>query len=124
MSDTNGKQLVGFVLATDDARSLATIQVPGAIAYKVQARNVKTYSGAVEATFQSIQIGDEIYYDRSSTMPAGVSLSTSPNDKDAAANPLFGYAVPLDSETDLPLYPKGTTSASTQDIGVLCINAA
>lgn len=124
LSDTNGKQLVGVVLATDDARSLATCQFPGAIAYKVQARNVKTYSGGAESTFQSIGIGDEIYYDRSATMPTGVSLSTSPLDSTGANNPLYGYACPLESEVDLALYPKGTTSASTQDIGVLCINAA
>ena len=124
LSDNAGKQLVCMVLAVDSARSLATIQIPGAIGYKVQVRNVKTYSAGAEATFQSIGIGDEIYYDRSATMPAGVSLSTSPLDSTGAANPLYGYAVPIDSETDLPLYPKGTTSASTQDAGVACINAA
>lgn len=123
LSDTAGKQLVGVVLTTDDARSLATCQFPGAIGYKAQVRNVKTYSAGAEATFQSEGIGDEVYYDRSATMPAGVSLSTSPLDSTGAANPFYGYVVPVDDETDLPLYPKGTTSASTQTVGVLCVNA-
>lgn len=119
-SRTAGVQIVGTVLSFKSGDTKIIGDVTNNRVYKHKVRNVRTYSGAAEATWGAIDEGDPIYYDRSSTMPSDVLLSTSPLDKDGAANPLFGWAV-LINETDV--YPKGSTSASTQTIAVMQIGA-
>jgi hypothetical protein len=117
LSRVKGTEMTGTILTLDAGDSKAVVDFTPAMVYKHDIRNVLTYSGAAEATFGAINVGDTVYYDRSSTMPAGVKLSTSPLDKDGVANPIFGRVVQID-DTDGALYPKGTTSASTQYAGV------
>lgn len=122
ISAVPGTQVGGIVLSIDAALSRAVIGfTPGKI-YGLNVRNVITYSGAAEATFRAINIGDPVYYDGSATMPAGVELSTSPLDAAGVANPVWGYVVGKD-EADTALYPKGTTTASTQACGVMARGA-
>ena len=122
LSAVEGTQVGGIVLALDAANSKAVIDfTPGKI-YGLNVRNVITYAGAAEATFRAINIGDPVYYDESATMPAGVELSPSPLDAAGNANAVFGYVVPK-GETDSALYPKGTTTASTQACGVMARGA-
>jgi len=111
-----GTQLCGTILTVDAGRSRAIIDFTPARIYRQDVRNVLTYSGGVENTFGAINIGDPVYYDRSATMPAGVYLSTSPLDSTGAANALFGYVMQIN---DADAFPKGTTSASTQDCAVI-----
>lgn len=118
LADTEGLAIGGFVLSLDADRARAVIDfTPGKI-YKASVRNVKTYAANVEATWNSLGIGDLVYYDDSSTMPAGVELSTSPLDSDGNANSLFGRVIGMDI-VDEALYPKGGNTASTQSVGVI-----
>lgn len=118
LSAVEGTQVGGAVLSIDAALSMAVLDfTPGKI-YNWQVRNVITYAGAAENTFRAINIGDPVYYDESATMPAGVELSTSPLDAAGNANAVFGYVVPK-NDTDSALYPKGTTTASTQQCAVM-----
>jgi len=117
-----GTQLTGTILTIDATRSVAVIDFTCSMVYRQDVRNVLTYSNGAESTFGAINIGDPVYYDGSATMPAGVYLSTAPADSAAAANPLFGWVVPL-NDTDMALYPKGGATASTQEIGVMQIGA-
>lgn len=120
LSDTPGTQVCGTILAINAKLSVAVIDFTCSMVYNHDVRNVLTYAGAVEATWGTIDIGDEVYYDRSATMPAGVYLSTSPLDNTGAANPRFGWVVPMDIDTDMALYPKGAIGvASTQECGVM-----
>lgn len=116
LSLTAGKQLCGTVLVSDTGDTKIVGDVTHSMVYWQEVRNVRTYSGAAENTWGAINEGDRIYYDRSSTMPAGVKLSTSPLDKDGGENPMFGYAVLRDDDDTLP---KGSTTASTQEVAVL-----
>jgi hypothetical protein len=109
------RQQTGVIKSIDAGRSLAFIDLTARKIYKFLVRNVLTYSGAAEATFGGINVGDPIYYDASPTMPAGVYLSTSPLDSAGNANALWGHRAMLD-ETDTTA--KGTTSASTKTCGV------
>lgn len=120
IGSVKGTQLTGTVLTIDADASLAIVDFTPSMVYYHSVRNVLTYSGAAEATFDEVDEGDAIFYDRSSTMPAGVKLSKSPLDKDGNANPLFGFAVLLDEDD---VYPKGTTSASTQTCAVMQVGA-
>ena len=118
LADTEGLAIGGAILVIDAGRSRAVIDfTPGKI-YKWQVRNVKTYAAEAEATFNSLNIGDLVYYDDSATMPAGVYLSTSPLDNLGNANSLFGRVIGMDI-TDEALYPKGGAGASTQTVGVI-----
>jgi hypothetical protein len=118
-----GTQLTGTILTIDAVNSVAVIDFTCSMVYNHDVRNVLTYAAAVEATWGPINIGDNVYYDNSATMPAGVYLSTSPLDNTGAANTLFGHVVPMD-DTDMALYPKGAALvASTQECGVMQIGA-
>lgn len=116
-----GHKLTGTILTVDAGRSVAVIDFTNSMVYQQSVRNVLTYNGGAENTFGAINIGDPIYYDASSTMPAGVYLSTSPLDKDGAANVLFGFAVPKDLDSDT--WPKGGATASTQVVPVMQLGA-
>lgn len=115
-SDEN--QVCGTILTIDAGDSVAIIDFTASMVYRQTVRNVLTYSAEAENTFGAIDIGYELYYDRSATMPAGTYLSTSPLDNLGAANPKFGHVVPL-TEADRVLYPKGAGTASTQTCGVM-----
>lgn len=122
LSAVEGTQVGGVVLSLQADLSRAVIDVTPGKLYWMPVRNVITYSGSAEATFRAINIGDPIYYDESATMPAGVELSTSPLDAAGNANAVWGYAWGADQADEL-LYPKGTTTASTQNCGVLARGA-
>lgn len=118
-----GKELTGTILTVDAGRSTAIIDFTCSMVYRQSIRNVLTYTGGTtENTFGALNIGDPVYYDASSTMPAGVYLSTSPQKIDGAANSLFGHIVPDGSPTDT--FPKGDTNASTQRAAVMQVGAA
>ena len=112
-----GTQLCGTILSIDAGDSIAIVNVAPGFIGNFEVRNVLTYNAAVEATWGAINVGDLVYYDNSATMPAGVYLSTSPNDNLAAANSLFGYIACITSEAGA-LYPLGGITASTQDCQV------
>ena len=115
-SDEN--QVCGTILSIDPGTSVAVLDFTASMVYRQLVRNVLTYVEEAESTFGAINIGDELYYDRSATMPAGVYLSTSPLDNLGAANPKFGHVVPL-TNADRILYPKGAGTASTQTCCVM-----
>ncbi len=80
--------------------------------YRQTVRNVTTYGGAAETVWAAMDIGYEVYYDNSATMPAGTYLSLAAADAATGANPKFGHIMPL-TEADRALYPKGGITAST-----------
>jgi len=111
-------QICGTILSIDAGDLVAIIDFTASMVYRQPVRNVLTYSGEAENTFGAIDIGHEVYYDRSPTMPAGVYLSTSPLDNLGATTSKFGHVVPL-TDADRALYPKGAATASTQTCGVM-----
>lgn len=112
-----GTQITGTVLTLDAANSLIVGDVTHSMVYLHNVRNVRTYAGAVEATWGIIAEGDAIYYDGSAVAPADVFLSTSPLDQAGAANALFGHAViQFGADTSLPTT---TATASTESLGVM-----
>jgi hypothetical protein len=121
LSETAGVQLTGTILIVDAARSIALIDFTCSMVYYQYVRNVLTYGAGVEATWGDLNIGDPVYYDGSATMPAGIYLSKSPLDNTGAANPLFGFVVPL-NETDT--FPKGADGvASSQRCAIMQVGA-
>ncbi|NMC34208.1 MAG: hypothetical protein GYA36_17375 [Veillonellaceae bacterium] len=121
LSNTPGTQLTGVVLSVSADDTIAVIDTTSHMVYNMLVHNVLTYSTGVEATWGAINIGDPVYYDRSATMPTGVYLSTSPQDNTGTDNPLFGFVVPKNTDVDMPAYPKGGATASTQTCGVMII---
>ena len=115
-SDEN--QVCGTILTIDAGDSVAIIDFTCSMVYRQTVRNVTTYFEAAESAWAAMDIGYEVYYDRSGTMPAGTYLSLAAADAAAAANPKFGHIVPL-TEADRALYPKGGGTASTQTAGVM-----
>ena len=120
---TDGAQATGTVLTIDADDSVAMVDFTCGMVYYQEVRNVLTYNpGVAELTWGALNIGDEVYYDGSAGMPAGVVLSTSPLDTDATANTRFGWVVSI-NDTDMALYPKGGITASTQEVGVMQLGA-
>jgi hypothetical protein len=117
-SRIDGTQLTGTILVIDADDEMAVIDFTHSMVYEHDVRNVLTYSEGAEATWGAIDIGDAIFYDRSSTMPANAKLSTSPLDEDGDANPLFGFRVPANDDDVVAL---GDNTASTQSIAVMQI---
>jgi hypothetical protein len=114
------KRITGHVLTLDADQSMIIGDVTQGAVYRYQVRNVLTYAAAVEATWDALNVGTPVYYDGSSTMPAGVKLSTSPLDKDGLGQALFGYVVP--DQGELPAaFPKGGAGASTQTVAVMMV---
>lgn len=115
----DGVQQTGTIINLDAVQSLATINVARAAAYFHQVRNVLTYSVGAETTFASLDVGIPVYYDGSSTMPAGIFLSLAALDEDDDPNPLFGYIALADLEIDEPWqpsrnpYPLGPATATS-----------
>lgn len=113
-SDVAGTQLTGVALVVDSTFCVGDF-TPGNV-YKMKVRNTLTYgAGPAEATWGAIHIGAPIYYDRSALVPADCHLSTSPLDQAGAANPLFGFRVPL-NETDTA--DKGADGVASTQSGV------
>ena len=119
---TDGTQLTGTCLTIDANASVAMIDFTPSMVYWQEVRNVLTYGGEVEATWGAINIGDEVYYDHSATLVAGVKLSTSPLNNLGATNTRFGWIVAR-HDTDMALYPKGGVTASTEECGVMQLGA-
>jgi len=116
---TDSTQLTGTILVVDDDLDVAVVDFTSSMVYWQEVRNVLTYNQDVaELTWGPINIGDEIYYDHSATMPAGVYLSTSPLNFDGTTNTRFGWALPRNA-TDMALFEKGGATASTQEIAVM-----
>ena len=120
-SRTDGTQLTGTILSVDAGDSVAVIDFTCGMVYFQEVRNVLTYDPA-EATWGAINIGDEVYYDHSGIMPAGVYLSTSPLRAGGGNNTRFGWVVSI-HDTDMALYPKGGITASTQECGIMQLGA-
>ena len=118
LARVDGGQLTGVIVAIDAINHIATIDFSCGSVRWYEIRNVLTYYGAVEATWGAINIGDQVWYDRSATMPAGVYLSTSPLDNAGAANPPWGYVM-MHDDVDAALFAKGGATASTQDCAVV-----
>jgi len=117
LSDGTGQaeQITGTILTVDNEETgLVKINTAKDAEYFHQVRNVLTYSAELENTFAQLNFGMKVYYDRSSTMPAGVFLSLSPLDKDGNSNPFFGHVVWADTEYPDPFqgdrdpYPVGS----------------
>lgn len=127
LSNNSGTQLTGTIVDIDATNSLATINIADGFRSYHQIRNVLTYAAAAEATWGNLNFGDDVYYDRSATMPAAAKLSLSPLDSADARNPIFGFLGYAQDEEDTPWdtsrdpYPVGTAGvASTQtDIVVI-----
>lgn len=117
-SRIDGTQLTGTILVIDAGDEFAVIDFTHSMVYEHDVRNVLTYAEGAEATWGAIDIGDPVFYDRSSTMPANAKLSTSPLDEDGDANPLFGFRVPAN---DSDVAAAGDNTASTQSIAIMQI---
>lgn len=115
-----GTQLSGTILTVDADDEIAVIDFTHSMVYLHEVRNVITYDDGAEATFDTIDIGDPIFYDRSAIMPAGCQLSLSPLDVNGNANPLFGFRVlPQDWTSDADQGSQGT--GGTYEVAVMQI---
>lgn len=120
---TTGTKLTGTILVVDDDDDVAVIDFTCGMIYWHEVRNVLTYNeGVAELTWGPINIGDEIYYDSSASMAAGVYLSTAPTNTTGGNNTRFGWAMARD-DTDMALFEKGGATASTQEIAVMQLGA-
>lgn len=116
----NGSNMTGTAIVIEDAVALIDT-TPGMIYYH-NIRNVRTYAAEAEATFGTIAEGAPVYYDKSSTMPANVFLSTSPLDKDGGTNQLFGYVVMGKGEVSAD-FPKGLATVNSIGAAVMQVGA-
>lgn len=106
---TAGLQLTGTVLSIDAVRLQAIVDFTPSMVYRHLVRTVITYNpGVAENGWNTIDIGDVVYYDPSVSMPAFVYLSLSPLATTGVANPIFGWIVPAD-ENDV--FPKAAGNA-------------
>ncbi len=121
-SRTDSTQVCGTILSIDAVDEIAVIDFTCSAIYWQEVRNVLTYDGAAENTFGAINIGDEVYYDHSATMPTGVYLSTAPAGAAAQTNTRFGWIMAR-NVTDAALFPKGAATASTQECAVMQLGA-
>ncbi len=119
-----GVYACGALMSVDADDSIAVVNVAPSFIGNWEVRNVLTYDGqGAELTWGAINYGDDVYYDASATMPAGVYLSTSPLDDGGLANTRFGHIATITSEA-AALYPLGGATASTQDCQVMQRGAA
>jgi hypothetical protein len=125
-----GAELSGTILTVSVASTLvaamAEIDFTPGMVYLHDVRNVLTYVGGppgAEATWGPINIGDPVFYDRSTTMGVlQIYLSTAPTDNDplstgALANSVFGWVVPGPNptgfDTDAATFPHGAGADAT-----------
>lgn len=128
-----GANLCGTILTIDPApRSMAVIDFTCSMVYRHDVRTVLTYAGGAngaEASWGDLNIGDPVYYDYSTAMPAGVYLSTAPANNTPggvgpSANTLYGWIVPAPSptgwDTDAALFPRlAGASGNTWRVAVM-----
>lgn len=119
---TDSTQLTGTILALEAADSVAIVDFTCSMVYWQEIRNVTEYSGEAENVWAAINIGDEVYYDHSAAMPAGVYLSTSPLGDGGQTNTRFGWVVPR-NDTDMALFAKGDNTASTEECAIMQLGA-
>lgn len=120
LSRIDGTQLTGTILTVDSDDDIAVIDFTHSMVYLHEVRNVITYYDSAEYTFDTIDVGDPIFYDRSATLPAGCQLSLSPLDVSGNANPLFGFRVLPQDWTDDD--DKGSAQAAgTYEVAVMQI---
>ena len=82
---------VGVILSWENV-NLLNLNVASGFCFKAYVANVLTYSQGSPATFdQSLAIGEPVYVDDSDSLAAGITLSRSPANDDAGANPLAGW---------------------------------
>jgi hypothetical protein len=117
-SRTAGRQITGTVVSIRTGDGIAVVDVQPGSVHRHNVRNVLTYAASAEATFGVINEGDNVYYDRSSIMPANVYLSTSPLDSAGVANALYGHVV-LDAEETSDSFPKAATTARSLGCAVM-----
>jgi len=122
LGTSSGTEATGTILSLSKDGLSAEIDFSTNMVYRHSVRNVVTYSAGDEYTFAAIHQGDVIFYDRSSTMPAGVHLSLSPCDENGYANPIFGIRV-KESQDD-PCADAGGATASTQEVAVMQLGIA
>lgn len=120
-SNNYSLQPTGTILATDTSGTdRVVVDFTNSMVYKHYVRNVTEYTQTAESTWVAINIGDEVYYDRTNT---NARLTLSPTDSGGVnANPLFGFVVPW-SNADADSYPKGGVTASTQTCGIMQVGA-
>jgi len=106
--------LNGVAFEDRDTDTYAVLDIAQGNIYRMYVRNVTAYNGGEEQTYAAITVGKKVYFDVSSTMPAGVKLSTSAEDKDEAATKLWGIAMEADA----------TATENTAYIDVMLINPA
>jgi hypothetical protein len=121
IGDTPGVQLTGTILSQDTSGTdRVVVDFTAGMVYKHQVRNVTAYEQAAESTWAAINIGDQVYYDRTNT---NARLSTTATDSGGVnPNPLFGFVVPW-SNADMANYPKGGITASTQTCAIIQVGA-
>lgn len=119
-----GVYAFGAITEIDAGDSIAIVNVAVPPIFNWPVRNVRTYNpGVAELTWAAINYGDDVYYDASASMPAGVYLSTSPLNTGGTANTRIGHIATITSEHGA-LYPKGGATASTQACQVMSRGAA
>jgi len=127
-----GHELTGTVLTIDAVNSVAVIDFTAGAVYRHDVRNCTGWAGGgagAENAWALVNIGDPVYYDDSTNMPAGVYLSTSVNNNAAGpvANPLFGFVVPSDPVDMAAFLPAGKGIAiapgSTLRLAIMQIGA-
>jgi hypothetical protein len=88
-----GNQLCGVVMSYegDATAGLAQLNVAPGFMFKAYVSNILTYNAGHSATYDtSLALGDLVYVDDSHELPAGVTLSRSPANDIASANPKAG----------------------------------
>ena len=107
--------ITGTAISAEDADGYTVVDTGKEASFKHSVRNVMTYNGGTEATYAAETQGKRVYYDASSTMPAGTYLSTSPLDKDGNANEKFGKVLTYGLTT--------ATEKTEADVNVIQDNA-
>jgi len=119
-----GIQATGTILSQDTSGTdRVVVDFTSGMVYKHLVRNVTDYVQGAESTWAAINIGDEVFYDRSNTN-ARLTISRFDSGGTAAtnSNPLFGFVVPW-SNADADSYPKGGLTASTQTCAIMQVAA-
>jgi hypothetical protein len=84
--------LTGVVISYNEGNDRAQVNLGEKVCVKNYVSNVTSYTGTVPATYDTtVAIGRPVYVDDSAHLSSGVTLSMSPLNTDADANPLAGY---------------------------------
>ena len=91
--DTNRpKNLTGVVVTYDSACDIAVVDLAEKKIVRNYVTNILSYDGQGAPVMKNTILGlDPVYIDDSTDLPAGSTLSFSPMNENAAANPLAGY---------------------------------